>query len=84
HIKSKYHSLTDHCISKTTQRTDLKFGIGVLLIFSPCNKKGFSKMLRFSGVINNYNYSPPIRIVRHGGPRVSSYLQPILFVRRLE
>jgi hypothetical protein len=24
----------------------------------------------------------PIRIVRHGGPRVSSYLQPILFVRR--
>ena len=39
-------------------------------------------MLRFSGVINNYNYSPPIRIVRHGGPRASSYLQPILFVRR--
>jgi len=39
-------------------------------------------MLRFSGVINDYNYSLPIRIVRHGGPRVSSYLQPILFVRR--
>ncbi|EGY29736.1 hypothetical protein Rin_00002810 [Candidatus Regiella insecticola 5.15] len=24
-------------------------------------------MLRFSGVINNYNYSWPIRIVLHGG-----------------
>jgi len=79
-IKSKYHSLTDRCISKTTQRTDLKFGVEVLLIFSPC--KEFSKMLRFSGVINNYNYSPPIRVVWHGGQRGSSYLQLILFVRR--
>ena len=56
YIKSKHHSLTDRCTSKITVRTDLKFGIEVLLIFSPCNKKKFSKMLRFGGVINNYNW----------------------------
>jgi len=44
-------------------------------------------MLRFSGVINNYNYSPSIRIVLHGedgGLRVSSYQQSILFARRVD
>jgi len=35
-------------------------------------RKDFQKCcgLVVSGVINNYNYSPPIRIVRHGGPRL--------------
>jgi len=39
-------------------------------------------MLRLNGLVNN-NYSPTIGIVQHGGPRVSSYLQLILFVRRV-
>lgn len=66
YIKSKYHLVTDRCNSKTTQCTNLKFGIEVLLIFSRRNEKNFSKMFRFSGVINNYNYSSPIRIFLHG------------------
>jgi len=44
HIKLKYHVVTDRCNLKTTQRTNLKFGIGVLLIFSPSNKKEFFKI----------------------------------------
>lgn len=85
HIKSKYHLVTDPCNSKTTRRTTLKYGIEVLLIFLPSNKKGFSKMLHFSGVNNNYNYSLLIiRIVRHGGPRFSNYQLLILFARRVD
>lgn len=48
-IKSKYHLVTYRCNSKTTQRTNFKFGIECLLIFSTCNKKGFLKILLLSG-----------------------------------
>jgi len=44
HIKSKYHLVTDRCNSTTIQRKNLKFGMEVLFIFSPCNKKGFSEI----------------------------------------